>query len=116
MNGRRRCAYLTLATAFDMNRYESRPELWLPPCYPINKYIRRLPQSQRNRAAVLVRVPPILIVPLLAVAKEESFAVATHGEIRPAQSPRGRSLRIRDANAVSEPVLNVIIPGKLPFD
>ena len=92
------------------------PELRLSPRYPINEHIRRLPQRQRNWASSLIPGVPILVVPLLSVTKEECLAMSSHREVGPAQSPRCRALRIRDRDAVSEPVLDVVVPGELSLD
>ena len=53
------------------------PELRLSPGYAVDEYILGPPQGQRNRTAGLVPLVSVLVVPFLAVAKEQGFSVAS---------------------------------------
>jgi hypothetical protein len=110
----RTCAFLAinhLQTPVSGNS----PKLWLPPCDPVDEHVLRLPQCQADGSPGHVRSVLVDIVPLLAVAEEEGFPMPSDGEGISPQSEGSASLRIGNADGVSSPVIDVIIPRKLAF-
>lgn len=105
-----KCAY-RLSIIFIKVRVDNSPKLWLFPSNSVDPDIFRIPQCQADGSSILIAVPTVLVIPFLSVTEEECLTMSLQREILSAQSPGGRPSSICDANAVSQPVLDVIVPS-----
>lgn len=76
------------------------PELRLPPRDTIDEEIVCLPKSKSNRAAVLVALVAVLIIPLLPVPEEKCLSMASDRDGVSANSESGAAPCIRNTDAV----------------
>ena len=60
----------------------------------------------------MIAIASVLIVPFLAIAEEKRLAVSLQGEILASKSPGSGSRCICDADTVTKPVLDVIVPSQ----
>ena len=94
----------------------NRPELSLPPRYTVDEHILRFPKRQGYRTPGHVTSVLVHVIPLLSVAKEKSLTMAANGESVATESPSSGALGISNADAVTRPVVNVVVPRELSSD
>lgn len=75
-----------------------------------------MPKGQADGSAVLISLIPILIIPQLAISIEQRLSKSPQADVHAAELPRGRATGIGNADAVTQPILNIGAPLECAVD
>lgn len=92
------------------------PELRLSPSNTVDPNILRIPKGQADWPSSLIPLIAILIIPLLPITKEQRLSMSLQRKVFAANPPSRTPGSVCHTDTILEPILDIIVPGKLAAD